>query len=134
MDKFTDRILSLEAVVIEHYRRLDEESIWLFVAIIGCWSISVSWVQLLALAIIFYFLYRNVFDGLNLNSSYSRELKDIRKEIDSSELDQEQIECLWGKIWKVESEYLTIFQSLKLNVKFILSMSFFGVSLFCFIM
>jgi hypothetical protein len=72
MDDINKKIAELKDEVIKHHSRLGTESTWLFVASIGCWSITVQWVQILAMGIIFYFLFRNVFDGLNLNSTLDR--------------------------------------------------------------
>ncbi|EOV0175938.1 hypothetical protein ACOIWI_004448, partial [Vibrio vulnificus] len=132
MENIVKKIDLLEECVKEHYRRLNAESTWLFVAIIGCWSISVSWVQLLAVGFIFYFLFRNVFDGLSLKSSYGKELKSIRTEISSLGADDETEDRLYGKVWKIENKYLTVLATFKHNTKFLVAMFFCGISLFYF--
>ncbi len=132
MNEINDTIESLKKCVEEHYRRLNFESTWLLVATIGCWSISVSWVQLLAIALIFYFLFRNVFDGLTLNTSYSKELKDIRNRIEVLDIEETEKDQFYGKVWKIENKYLTISATFKHNTKFLAAMIFYCISAFYF--
>jgi len=128
MKAIETRISKFEARIIEHYRRLDQESIWLFIAVVGCWSITVNWLQILALLLVFYFLLRNIFDGLELKSSHKQELNEISEEIKQASIEEEAKEKYYGKLWKIEKNNLTLSTTIKKNIKFLASLTFAAIS------
>ncbi len=111
-----------------HHQRLDEESVWFFLGVLGIWSVSPDGLKLIASAILFFFLWTRVFKDIGFSKSYSKQIKELTQYIDASSLKKNKKLQLKGRIHTVRSQYIDWIPFFKTNYRFILSASFFAYS------
>ncbi|MBE4205870.1 hypothetical protein HYO03_22645 [Vibrio parahaemolyticus] len=127
------KISQFEDEIVEHYSRLNSESVWFFVATIGCWSIDKLIPLFFAmLLIVIYFTFR-IFDGVNWRQSFKSQLKNLREQIDKAQLAVEEKKELIGSLTIIQEEYLGLLHVLKHNAKFVLAWIFYGISVYYFV-
>lgn len=125
MDDFLDQIKKLRKRIKNHYKRLDERAIWFFLATLGCWSVFVWYVQLLAGILVFYFLYTEVFRKQDMERSFRQQVKDIRLNIEASNLQDSEKEELLSKLSCLSSDLLAWRKVISINARFSVSAFFF---------
>ncbi|KUI99639.1 hypothetical protein [Vibrio sp. MEBiC08052] len=111
-----------------HHQRLDEESVWFFLGVLGTWSVSSDGLKLIASAILCFFLWTRVFKDIDFSKSYSKQIKELTQFIDTSSLKKNKKLQLKGRIHTTRSQYIDWIPFFKTNYRFILSASFFAYS------
>lgn len=128
MESISNSIDILRDNINDHYKRLDSEAIWFFLATLGCWSVSVYWIQLLAMVIVFYFLFTQVFREHEYNRSFGQRVDALRSKIENSGFEETEKDRLVGKLSRMSDEYLPIKKTVSKNQRFFVSSLFFAVS------
>lgn len=133
MDELSNQIELLRNSILNHYQRLDQEAIWFFVATIGCWSVTVPWIQALAMVLVWFYLFTQVFRGTTFNQSFGQQVSAIRTSVESSELPEENKDQLVGQLTRMADELLPFQKVIRLNYRFVVASIFFAVSTMEFI-
>jgi type VI protein secretion system component VasK len=82
-------LLAVEASIDAHQLGLNEEGVWLFLAVLGCWSVAPDWMRLVALTlslVLFGFRYQSYRpNGREFKSEFSLAEKRLRAlEVDAT--------------------------------------------------
>lgn len=131
--ELVEKISQFEDEIVEHYSRLNSESVWFFVATIGCWSIDKLIPLFFAMLLIVIYLTFRIFDGVNWSKSFNSQLKNLRGQIDKVQLTVEKKKELIGSLTTIQEEYLGLLHVLKHNAKFVLAWMFYGISIYYFV-
>ncbi len=129
MDDLSHQIDLLRYAIRTHYQRLEQEAVWFFIATIGCWSIAVLWIQVLAMLLVFFFFVVQVFKGYIPKDSFGQQVGNLYRSIESSNLSEDNKNQLVGQLTRMNMEYLPFKKMLRLNYKFVVAATFFVVSL-----
>lgn len=128
-----NNITKFRAEIEAHYETLNTEAIWLFLATLGCWGVSVDGIKLIAMLLTFYFLYRSVADKHLKGKTHSARLKIMRKNIENADIEEGYKKKLLIQLQTVNDDLLANIKTLTLNDKFMLSAGFFAISAVYFI-
>lgn len=126
-------INTLAILIRLRYEDLRIQSIWLFVAILGCWGINQKETQLLALFIVFFLFYSKLTKNKGGNLSFAKQIKNINSEIDNSSFDKDIKKARRYDLGKIESELLSKYSVFKTMPEFIVVYLFWGWSLCVFL-
>jgi cell shape-determining protein MreC len=99
-EKFLYEIVELRRNLAEFRTHLQDHSIWLFLATLGCWSVTSKPLQYAALLLTaFLFVFRAFFGGKH-GQSYTRKLRALKDEINKSKLEEDEKKT---RLWDVET-------------------------------
>jgi hypothetical protein len=85
-------ILELDAFVarVDRYQEsLNTEGVWLFLATLGCWSVSNKLAQLIALSITFFLFSYRIYKKSELKTTFGSATSQLRRLISSAELPED---------------------------------------------
>lgn len=128
MKEISNKIELLGKDIDRRYHRLDQESIWFFVATLSCWSVSVEWIRLIAIGLVFFFLATQVLRGQQENRSFGRIAQDIKKDILASNFSKDEKNQLIGQLVMMKDNYLPWSKTLRANYRFCAATFFFAVT------
>ncbi len=83
IDQENQALKVLESNVIEHHSRIEDESFWLFLATLGCWSVTVHFVQIAAYIITFALFGVRIGIRWKNESSFPERLKIIQMQVNN---------------------------------------------------
>jgi hypothetical protein len=123
-------LVLLEADISNHYSRLELESVWLFLATLGCWSVSIRWVQLIAYIFTFILFTTRIKVGLKDKRSFPKRLKVIQSNVSRLNNEEDSTKAL---CWDCQdlSKRISIMRS-PVNVPTYISVYLFFVVSLCF--
>lgn len=128
MDEMSGAIKLLKANIVSHYEKLDAYAIWFFLATLGCWSVNVGWMQLLAVVMVWFFLFTEVFRGQVFNRSFGQRVDELRSNIENSDLMETHKNQLVGQLCRMTEDYLPWKKIILRNYRFCVSSIFFAIS------
>lgn len=122
-------ILDLEKECIIYNQNLNTSGIWLFLATLGCWSVSDSVLQILAVVSTFIIFSHKLISGINNFKLFSFEVKDIEKSINSETMKDESKKALLYDLNKIQKKYMSWLRILKYVPAYYISMIFLVLSI-----
>lgn len=132
--EYQEKINNLEVYVLEHYENLNLHAIWLFVASLGAWSISIPHIKIAAIAIIFYLFFTKVFENRSDKRPFKKMFSELREEVESSSLVGDARKARFYEINEIERQLLSLKGTIVLAPKFLICYSFWCVSFYYFVM
>lgn len=128
MEELSNQIEHIRRTIHDHYGRLEDQSVWFFVATLACWSVTELWLQVIAMALVFFYLFTQVFEGKDFVRSFGQELSLLRNAVDNSELSEGEKNQLLGQIWRVSDNYLKWSKTLRHTYRFLAAAVFYFLS------
>ena len=127
--EFIVRIEDLKAQISTRYNTLNLEAIWLFVATLGCWSVSQAYIQILALLLVLAFFSFKVSKDKKYESTFLKVLKDIQIDLDNSPLDGDSRKARLHELHEISNNLLGLRFIYKSTPMFLVGYSFWALSL-----
>ncbi|OEE75001.1 hypothetical protein A1OQ_07795 [Enterovibrio norvegicus FF-162] len=128
MEELSEQIENTRRTIHEHYGRLDDQSVWFFVATLACWSVTVLWLQIVAMVLVFFYLFTQVFEGRVIVRSFGQELSHLRQSIEAASLSEDEKNQLLGQTWRVSNDYLTLSKTFRHTYRFVAAAIFYSLS------
>ena len=133
MEEFLHQIRTLEEEINLTSKRIDEMSIWLFLATLACWSVTHPVMKFIAIFIVLFFFADHVIKGRYSKKSYTARIKDIRNRIDISQLSESQKNQAVGALSRYCEDQLGFKKLFKVNYKYIVAAIFYSATLVLFL-
>jgi hypothetical protein len=133
MEELLTKINELSEDMQSSTKRLDEKSIWLFLSTLGCWSVTIGWVQLFAMAVVLFFLIDHVVDGNFKKKSFKSRISEIEKANDELDVKESKKNEVAGALHRYCTKQLGFMQLLKTNYRYVSSAFFYSTSLVMFL-
>ena len=130
--EFIVRIEDLRAQISNRHNALNLEAIWLFVATLGCWSVYQPWVQLVALLLVLAFFSFKVSKDEKYSAAFSKLLKNIREDIEASELEGDIKKARLYDLNEIDSNLLSLKTIYKSTPMFLVGYVFWAFCLLYF--
>lgn len=118
----------LASHIREYHSSLNQESIWLFLATLGCWSVTNVPIQLAALAVTFLFFTHRTLSGFSDKRSFAEIVKTIQARIDQQLATSDEAKARLYDLAQVQSDSLSYKALLRNGWVFGVSLMFYGVS------
>lgn len=117
---------------IDQYRQaLQTQSVWLFLAILGCWSVtSGTHIQLFAFVITFIFFILRVVSHLGEKKSFNSFEKDISKLIEAEFIAGQKKEFYLSELTDLKNKRNSSIQAIKVAPMFIVCLAFYVISFY----
>jgi hypothetical protein len=122
--------VALEADITKHYSRLEIESIWLFLATLGCWSVTIPLLQVVAYIITFIIFGNKIGVRWKNEGSFPMRLSTIQGRLDKAFEDSNRREALIQDCYDLR-ERISITKSPSQTRIFIAISTFYVVSFCC---
>jgi hypothetical protein len=134
--RIEDKIYALQRDAREYQKNLNTEAIWLFLATLGCWSVTNKWLQLFALILTIFLFGSRMKNGLREKkldtmlpfAERARTLKDRIEQMSSTE--DWRKERLFSILEELQTNELSTRAKVERNWVFIICWLFYGISLF----
>lgn len=130
--EFISRIEDLSSKISNHHNVLNLEAIWLFVATLGCWSVSQPYIQMLALILVFITFAFKVSKDRKYESSSSKIMNKIRDDLAESTLESDTKKARLHELDIVDKNLLGLKTIYKSTPIFLVGYGFWIVCLFYF--
>lgn len=130
---FIDEINHLSSEIDITIERLNEKSIWLFLATIGCWGVTHKDMQLFAMLIIAFYFFDQVFRGNLSNKSYSTRIVEIETSALNSSISEDEKNQVVGALKRYCSDKLRVRFIITMGMKYIFGAAFYFISLCLFL-
>ena len=130
--EFISKIEGIRNAIERHHQTLNIEAIWLFLATLGCWSVNVKWLQIAAILIVFVLFFYKVYENRKGQKSSAKRLKEIKVEIEKSNLATDSKKARLFDISELQYELLSFKSIYKRMPQFLICYAFWGISLLYF--
>lgn len=130
--EFISRIEDLKAQISNRYNVLNLEAIWLFVATLGCWSVSQPHIQILALLLVLVFFAFKISRDKKYELTSVTEMKKIRKDLDESILEGDAKKARLHELEEINKNLFSLRAMYKSTPMFFIGYGFWGLCLFYF--
>ncbi|AIV05875.1 MULTISPECIES: hypothetical protein [Vibrio harveyi group] len=130
--EFIVRIEDLRAQISNRYNTLNLEAIWLFVATLGCWSVSHPYIQIVALFLVLAFFSFKVSRDKKYNSTFVQVMADIRNDLDDSILEGDIKKARLHELDEIDKNLLGMSSIYKSTPMFLVGYGFWVVCLMYF--
>lgn len=115
---------------IDSYRAsLNTEGVWLFLATLGCWSVSHQLSQLIAIAITFILFSHRVYSKMTNKKTFNSTTKELEKEIDKLLEAGDTKKARLYDLYQIRDVKLATINHLKSTMIFLLCYFFLAITL-----
>lgn len=120
---FSEDISEIENTIVLHHEKLNDKSLWVFVAAMATWSITKVEMQLFAHFLIFTFFCIMVYKGNKYWKSFSSMYSDLRKKIQSQAPDDKERDANLYRLDRSKKNKLSwgkvLFRTFQFNAAFV---------------
>ena len=131
VDYFKLKVDDIRNRIIAHQENIEINAAWLFVATLGCWSISEKHIKFIAVLLILYLFIRLVF-GNKKAQAVDKILKEIKSEIEESEINEDSKKARYFDIEQISKELLSYKAIPKRAPQFLVCYAFWAISFMYF--
>jgi hypothetical protein len=129
-EKILEHLSQFEIHIDEYRSSLNTEGVWLFLATLGCWSVSQPLIQLYALAVTFILCTYRIYEKMQDKRTFASITKSIDNEILSNlEADSDTQKARLLDLHNINSKKLSTANHVKSTLVFLLCYSFLAVTL-----
>lgn len=122
-------IRSFEQRIVSYHQNLNTSGIWLFLATLGCWSVTEEYIRVVAFLISFLLFTHQLISGLNSFKLFTREIKDIKNEINVAGLVENNKKDYLHDLEQVRKKHMPWFRILKYVPAYYFSIIFLIISM-----
>jgi len=122
-------IEALRSHIHEYRRAINDEGMWLFLATLGCWSVSEEWLQLSAIAVAVLLFSRRLQDRLSDLKSFSKMISTLRDRIAIELEDEDTKKARLYEIMQIKHNELSFISTIKEGAVFLLCWGFLTATL-----
>ena len=127
------KILELDNYISSHYENLNLEAIWLFVATLGAWSVTINYLRVIALLIIFFLFFDKVYENRSDKRPFKKLFLALKNEIENSELNGDTRKARLYELDELGKKLLGFKSSFILAPKFLTCYAFWSASFVYFV-
>ena len=127
-----EKIKAFEKQLPIYRETLNTEGIWLFLATLGCWSVTEFSLQLFAICITIFLFISNTFKEAEVKKTYANQFKEIEKLIRTEYLDEAELKDQLNRLKELKKS-TSVWNFLKSTPIFLLCYTFLGLSIIHFI-
>jgi hypothetical protein len=98
------QIENLGQEIDKYHQHLNQQSIWLFLAVLGCWGVTNHWYQLVAFVISFSYFGWQLIDGLQNRTSFKSQFKELEIEISNPQFSDDQRDANQHRLTRVKEK------------------------------
>ena len=124
-----DEMAALQTHIADYRTALNQEGIWLFLATLGCWSVSQPLLQFFAYALALVLFGQRMFHRLNETRSFSKLIKAIETRISELTPEGDSRKARLYDLAIFQKQELSTLKSLRSSGHFLLCWAFYGASL-----
>jgi hypothetical protein len=121
-------IEALKLHIRDHRLALNDGGIWLFLAILGCWSVNNDLMQRVAFVIAFILFFTQMMNRLKEKRSIQELIQNIKNRISESDLDTQSMNKVIFDLKAIEDDELSASRTLREGFPFMLSWLFFALT------
>lgn len=118
--------------IARHLQVLNIEAIWLFLATLGCWSVDIEWVRILAVGIVFVLFFYKVYENKKDDRSWGQRINQILEEIKLSNIDEDFKKARMYDLDIIKKDKLSFKNIYKTTPTFLICYLFWIISVFTF--
>ena len=133
MDDLLNQIRTLQEEINLTSRRIDEMSIWLFLATLACWSVTHPVMKIVSVFFVLFFFIEHVIRDNFSKKSYKARIKDIKATAESSSLKDEEKCQVIGALARYCENQLGFKRMFKTNYKYVVAAIFYAATLVLFL-
>jgi hypothetical protein len=133
MEDYLNQIRTLEEEIHLTSKRVDEMSIWLFLATLACWSVTEPVMKIIAVFIVLFFLIDHVITGNYSKKSYKARIKDIKERVNNSKLSEPEKNQAIGALSRYCENQLGFKKLFKTNYQYVVAALFYSGTLVLFL-
>lgn len=122
------KISKTELMIEQHHQRLETESLWLFIATLGCWSINNPIIAVIALFIVLLYFADTITREIRKYPSFPKMISEIERTLKEFNSEDD-----WKLARKYQVNELRKSTSIRAIIKvwrFIIATAFWGITLF----
>lgn len=124
-----EEISSLQQHISTYRATLNQEGVWLFLATLGCWSVTASSLKFLAFALAAFLFGHRFTNQLSETASFSQMVKRLQERISTSLPDNDSRKARLYDLSEIQRNELSTLNSLRNTWVFLLCWLFWGGSL-----
>lgn len=127
-DYFSLQVDDLRNRIISHHDNLEINAAWLFVATLGCWSVSQSHIRILAALIILFLFIKLVF-AKKQAETVDKVIKNLKSEIERSSIQEDFKKARYFDLDQISKDLLSYKVIPRRAPQFIICYVFWGISI-----
>lgn len=125
MASIDDEIKALEEFIVHHAAVLNDEGVWLFLATLGCWSVTQVLLQFFAFILTIYLFSKRTYQRYREDRSFNELFKIVELKIFENISDEDKRKARLYDLEKIKKEKLPIPYRTKIAAPFLFSWLFF---------
>jgi len=122
-------IQKFEKRIISYHQNLNTSGIWLFLATLGCWSVTDDGMQTLAVVFTGIIFFHRLISGLSSFKLFKSEFKEIEEEINTSSLVSDRKKARLHDLNQIDKKFTSWLRILKYIPAYYLSIIFLAASM-----